>query len=949
MRLRAFHAKDGSAGRGPPPPPDPEAAASARRREQLDSRAGRREAADRDEAVAAAAAIAGAQAAADAAAVDVATATTATLLDLFSDLCAAGRLRDALTLMERASVAKRVGFLRRLRHKHFLGAAAAARSAEAAALALRFVDALPAGVADARTYTLALSAAAAARCAASAHAARDALRAARVDPDAIMHTTIVAAHAAAGSVDAAFDAYAEMRAAGVRTDARVYSALVAACARAMAALPPGPASRRTCLVLLERASGVLDDMAVARVRPDAPVWNALIGAAGRAGALQRAFAALDDMKAAGVPADDRTYVALIEGCGRAGRRDLAVRVYHSALRAGAGDASPLLYTATVAACRGDARTAGAGPGAADAAADFEPAAGGAGAATPGSQRSAPRSPLAAPDLPTALEVYRDMERAGVAPDARMYAALIGVAGAARDLSAARALVDDAAADGLAASPEVVTALVIAAVDAGDVDAGLEALATAEASGGRPPAARAYSAVINATGVAWRLPDAVRVLGRMAAARVPPDAFTVAALLNGLQRAGEADAAFDVFYAARARGVPVDDAVAFILLRLCYNKLRSAWFPGGYPPGRADAAAAAAGGAASATLRADLSAALGAPPAAANSSSDAAAGVDWATRAVGVYRDALECGVRPSPRLLDRVLACLRLPHDAPHAARGSGGGGEGGRGSPARAVFDPRALPIIDDAIAAGVLPPVSLPPPAPVLDLRGMPPCVAEVYVLAVAAALARAVDGPRALSDVTLLVPPYDPAEIFFPSYAHEEPGGARGAAAAAAAAAAADERAAAAAAAATDLEAAADAAAEPRPAAPAPAPPPLAAWPRAEHAHGGSTTQPGLGVAAMLRRIGLWAAESPADGAIRLQAKEVARWVRAAAARADVTPRSPALGGSLAGGRGRGGAASLAAQSRAIRVGGGGGRGGRGRGAGAARAPGAPGGGPWWEGLE
>lgn len=34
---------------------------------------------------------------------------------------------------------------------------------------------------------------------------------------------------------------------------------------------------------------------------------------------------------------------------------------------------------------------------------------------------------------------------------------------------------------------------------------------------------------------------------------------------------------------KQRGHLVDEAVCFILVRLCYNRLRDAWYPGGYPP------------------------------------------------------------------------------------------------------------------------------------------------------------------------------------------------------------------------------------------------------------------------------------------------------------------------------------------------------------------------------
>ena len=34
---------------------------------------------------------------------------------------------------------------------------------------------------------------------------------------------------------------------------------------------------------------------------------------------------------------------------------------------------------------------------------------------------------------------------------------------------------------------------------------------------------------------------------------------------------------------KQQGQAVDEVVCFILLRLCFNCLRDAWLPGGYPP------------------------------------------------------------------------------------------------------------------------------------------------------------------------------------------------------------------------------------------------------------------------------------------------------------------------------------------------------------------------------
>ena len=43
---------------------------------------------------------------------------------------------------------------------------------------------------------------------------------------------------------------------------------------------------------------------------------------------------------------------------------------------------------------------------------------------------------------------------------------------------------------------------------------------------------------------------------------------------------------------KLHGVRMDDTHANLLLRMCYNRLRQAWVPGGYPPNRPEAAAAA---------------------------------------------------------------------------------------------------------------------------------------------------------------------------------------------------------------------------------------------------------------------------------------------------------------------------------------------------------------------
>jgi flavin-binding protein dodecin len=73
----------------------------------------------------------------------------------------------------------------------------------------------------------------------------------------------------------------------------------------------------------------------------------------------------------------------------------------------------------------------------------------------------------------------------------------------------------------------------------------------------------------------------------------PDSFTFSAIFNACQRAEEAELALDVARVMKLRGVRMDETHAVILLRICYNRLRQSWVPGGYPPNRASAPVAVA--------------------------------------------------------------------------------------------------------------------------------------------------------------------------------------------------------------------------------------------------------------------------------------------------------------------------------------------------------------------
>ena len=86
----------------------------------------------------------------------------------------------------------------------------------------------------------------------------------------------------------------------------------------------------------------------------------------------------------------------------------------------------------------------------------------------------------------------------------------------------------------------------------------------------------------------RLGDVVSLVCDMAEGGQRPDSFTFSAIFNACQRAEEAELALDVARVMKLRGVRMDETHAVILLRICYNRLRQSWVPGGYPPNRASA-------------------------------------------------------------------------------------------------------------------------------------------------------------------------------------------------------------------------------------------------------------------------------------------------------------------------------------------------------------------------
>ncbi|DBB18556.1 TPA: hypothetical protein ACH3X3_000188 [Trebouxia sp. C0006] len=456
------------------------------------------------------------------------------LLRAYSSRAAAGRLDAALEVLEGVVAAGRIDVLCKVRHKDFLRPAA---DHKAVSHAMRFVKLLPSHMTDARTYNMLVSVCIAARDLPMALQAGMMLRNTGRRLDTFLYTSLITACAMEGDTDMAFRLYEDMQADRVGTDPRVYTALISTCSRKIQM--SDVEGRRSQLVLLERAFGVFHDMQELKVRPDAAVWNALIAAAGRAGQLQRAFEALQDMQDHFQQPDEHTFTSLIDACRRAEEQNLALKVYHNALSSGCTH-SMLLYAAAIAACQ---------------------------------------NPV---DLDTAMEVYGEMQAHDVQPDGQLYSSLMDVAGQAKRVDLAFDLQADMVAQGLQPSQATYSALIMVCINNEQLERAGEVYQLTVKSGLHPDI-HAYNALINAYGCDFQFGKAVSLTEGMVKSGTKPDQFTFTAIVAACQRANEAEIAFEVFRLMRQKKIVLDGTLCFILLRLCYNRLREEWYPGGYPP------------------------------------------------------------------------------------------------------------------------------------------------------------------------------------------------------------------------------------------------------------------------------------------------------------------------------------------------------------------------------
>lgn len=720
--------------------------------------------------------------------VDYRHAPAATIDKLYSRLCDNGKLDDALLVVKECIRAGRGDVLKmceqildfilsysfliflyfllnfspfflilyRLKHYKFLRPAQRQRSVRRA---MRFVQLIPRLFVDPRTYNMLLSVCAQAGDVKSAVRVADMLRAAGHKMDTILYTNIIKVCAAAGDAEHAFKLYSEMKAAGVRTEKQVYATLISACSEQISIT--SQSDRRTQLVLLERAFSLVENMQSARMPTDAAVWNALVTASGRAGQLQRAFDVLEEMLAAGLRPNGRTYSSLIDACARTGDKELALRVYAKARREGF-EKELQLYSAAINACV---------------------------------------RAKSGPDLNTAMDIYADLQRASVAPDSALFGALLMAAGRSGDLNLALELEEEMQREGLQSCSGTESALLNVHLQHGllkEAQAIYKRLRAANVA----PHIHAANALVNALGKEGRLGDVVALVCDMIDAGLTPDAFTFAGILGACQRSDECELGLDIYRVMRVRNVPVDNIIAESMLRLCYNRLRQSWRPGGYPPqrlsdqrnkstGRINSAFYHTSGGQKEQERLKLLTALTPPGRKLTPATDTGGAVNWTAHAFSVFREASSEGRKPSMRLLNLMFACLRVPWEDATGGEGDqslnlalqtqrllAGFPSAVEGAPQvqgkigiESIYHVRAISILEEAIVSGLLPSFKAGAPAPI-DLRALPPAVAEVYVLTVIASLQRLVEARRELTNrVVFLVPRYDGHKVFMPSFLNDE----------------------------------------------------------------------------------------------------------------------------------------------------------------------------------
>jgi len=232
----------------------------------------------------------------------------------------------------------------------------------------------------------------------------------------------------------------------------------------------------------------------------------------------------------------------------------------------------------------------------------------------------------------AWRVFEEQAQAGVETDAQGYAALMDVAARGGDVEQAFSLLAELERreqqpgsrhmlQGPSACQLYATLLGVCA-RVGLPERAAELYTSMKARGVRP-SEDVFNALLDSFGKALQPRRALAVLDDMAQAHIPPSSTTYGALIHAAGQTGDTEMAFEMFQRSRRDGIAPTEAICEMLLLIFLKRIRS-------------------------------------HGALATTSPSSSLGSQWVTQALQVYRETITSGVRPGPKTLNKMLACLRV-------------------------------------------------------------------------------------------------------------------------------------------------------------------------------------------------------------------------------------------------------------------------------------------------
>lgn len=220
------------------------------------------------------------------------------------------------------------------------------------------------------------------------------------------------------------------------------------------------------------------------------------------------------------------------------------------------------------------------------------------------------------DWDDAYQTYREMRAANVEPDAMVFAVLMDVAARSGRPEKAFELLKEMQHDvGMKPTSEVYSTLIGICARSGLPERAAEMFEQMLAEGVEP-SVDAHNALMNAYGKAFQVSRATNVLDDLRKSKhTLPNHITYGTIFYAAGQAGDTDLALHLFMQARREGLVPSEAMCDMLLLAILKRIRA---------GKLIAGTAA-----------------------------------WIPKAVYVYRECIVAGVRPGPKTLNKVLACLR--------------------------------------------------------------------------------------------------------------------------------------------------------------------------------------------------------------------------------------------------------------------------------------------------